>query len=49
VLQRVGEQVDAVAKDLKIYAGEEPPPDFRLELRSRGFSGVSEDAAPPGS
>ena len=28
LLRVLGERVDAVAKDLEVYAGEEPPPDY---------------------
>jgi pimeloyl-ACP methyl ester carboxylesterase len=33
----LGEQVDAVAKDLEVYAGEEPPPDFNLATEVEGI------------
>ena len=37
LLQRLGERVDAVAKDLEVYAGEEPPPDFGLDTEVDGI------------
>ena len=36
LLQRLGERVDAVAKDLDVYAGEEPPPSFGLDTELEG-------------
>ena len=36
LLQSLGDRVDAVAKDLEIYAGDEPPPDFGLETEVEG-------------
>jgi pimeloyl-ACP methyl ester carboxylesterase len=33
----LGERVDAVAKDLEVYAGEEPPPDFSLGTEVEGI------------
>jgi pimeloyl-ACP methyl ester carboxylesterase len=36
LLQVLGERVDAVAKDLEVYAGEQPPRNFSLELEVEG-------------
>jgi pimeloyl-ACP methyl ester carboxylesterase len=37
LLQVLGERVDAVAKDLEVYAGDQPPPDFSLDLEVQGI------------
>jgi pimeloyl-ACP methyl ester carboxylesterase len=37
LLQALGERVDAVAKDLEVYAGPEPSPHFGLELEMEGI------------
>lgn len=37
LLDVLGERVDAVAKDLEVYAGEEPPPDFSLATEVEGI------------
>jgi pimeloyl-ACP methyl ester carboxylesterase len=37
LLQVLGERVDAVAKDLEVYAGDQPPPDFSLDLEVEGI------------
>ena len=37
LLQVLGERVDAVAKDLEVYAGEHPPPDFSLGTEVDGI------------
>jgi len=37
LLNVLGEQVDAVAKDLEVYAGDRPPPDFRLDTEVAGI------------
>ena len=39
----LGERVDAVAKDLEVYAGEEPPPDFSLATEVEGIVRAAED------
>jgi pimeloyl-ACP methyl ester carboxylesterase len=36
LLQVLGERVNAVAKDLEVYAGDQPPPDFSLETEVEG-------------
>jgi pimeloyl-ACP methyl ester carboxylesterase len=36
LLQRLGDRVDAVAKDLEIYAADEPPADFGLDTEVEG-------------
>jgi pimeloyl-ACP methyl ester carboxylesterase len=36
LLQVLGERVDAVAKDLEVYAGDQPPQDFSLDLEVEG-------------
>jgi pimeloyl-ACP methyl ester carboxylesterase len=37
LLQVLGERVDAAAKDLEVYAGEEPPPEFDLGIEVDGI------------
>jgi pimeloyl-ACP methyl ester carboxylesterase len=37
LLEVLGERVDAVAKDLEVYSGERPPPDFGLEVEIEGI------------
>jgi pimeloyl-ACP methyl ester carboxylesterase len=37
LLEALGARVDAVAKDLEVYAGEEPPPDFALATEVDGI------------
>jgi pimeloyl-ACP methyl ester carboxylesterase len=32
----LGERVDAVAKDLEVYAGDQPPPDYSLTIEAQG-------------
>ena len=36
LLQVLGQRVNAVTKDLEVYSGDQPPPDFSLEHRGRG-------------
>jgi len=36
LLQALGERVDAVAKDLDVYKGDRPPPDFALDTEVAG-------------
>src|SRR5213595_3099253 len=33
----LGEHVNAVVKDLEVYSGEQPPPDFSLDLEVNGI------------
>jgi pimeloyl-ACP methyl ester carboxylesterase len=33
----LGDRVDAIAKDLEVYAGDEPPPDFSLATEVKGI------------
>jgi len=37
LLQMLGERVDAVAKDLEVYSGDQPPPGFSLDLEVEGI------------
>jgi pimeloyl-ACP methyl ester carboxylesterase len=37
LLQILGERVDAVAKDLEVYSGDEPSPDFSLDVEVEGI------------
>jgi pimeloyl-ACP methyl ester carboxylesterase len=37
LLEALGDEVEAVAKDLEIYAGEEPPPDYALDVEIDGI------------
>jgi hypothetical protein len=37
LLQALGDRVDAVAKDLEVYATDQPPPDFGLEREVDGI------------
>src|SRR6476619_1358424 len=37
LLQVLGERVNAVAKDLEVYAGDQPPPDFGLDTEVAGI------------
>src|SRR5262249_56416000 len=37
LLSVLGERVDGVAKDLEVYAGEQPPPDFNLATEVEGI------------
>ena len=37
LLQLLGEHVNAVVKDLEVYSGEQPPPDFTLDLEVNGI------------
>lgn len=36
LLQTLGDRIDAVAKDLDVYAGDKPPPDFGLATEVEG-------------
>jgi pimeloyl-ACP methyl ester carboxylesterase len=37
LLQVLGDRVEAIAKDLEVYAGDEPPPGFRLDTEVDGI------------
>ena len=37
LLHALGERVDAVAKDLEVYSGDQPPPDFSLDTEVEGI------------
>lgn len=37
LLEALGSEVAAVAKDLEVYAGDEPPPDYTLQLEVEGI------------
>ncbi len=37
LLGALGDRVDAVAKDLEVYAGDQPPPDFSLGTEAEGI------------
>jgi pimeloyl-ACP methyl ester carboxylesterase len=37
LLQELGARVDAVAKDLEVYAGDQPPPDYSLDTEVEGI------------
>jgi pimeloyl-ACP methyl ester carboxylesterase len=37
LLEALGDRVEAVAKELEVYATDEPPPDYRLELEEQGI------------
>ena len=39
LLQVLGERVDAVAKELEVYAAEQPPPGYHLTPKSKVFCG----------
>ena len=43
LLQILGERVDAVAKDLEVYSGDRPPPDFSLDLEVEGILREADD------
>jgi hypothetical protein len=34
----LGERVDAVVKELEVYAGDQPPPDFSLQTEVEGIA-----------
>jgi pimeloyl-ACP methyl ester carboxylesterase len=42
LLQVLGERVDAAAKDLEVYAGEKPPPEFDLGVEVDGIARVAD-------
>jgi pimeloyl-ACP methyl ester carboxylesterase len=37
LLATLGDRVDAVAKDLEVYSGEQPPPDYSLVIEAQGI------------
>jgi hypothetical protein len=37
LLHVLGERIDAVAKDLDVYAKDQPPPDFSLDTEIKGI------------
>ncbi len=39
LLEVLGERVDAVAKELEVYSGEQPQESYSLDARSRGSCG----------
>jgi pimeloyl-ACP methyl ester carboxylesterase len=45
LLEALGDEVDAVAKDLEIYAGEEPPLDYALDVEVDGILRAADAAA----
>lgn len=42
LLEVLGERVDAVGKDLEVYAGDQPPPDYGLATEVRGILRVAD-------
>jgi len=44
LLEALGEDVEAIAKDLEVYAGPEPPPDYTLDDEVAGVLGTARDA-----
>lgn len=44
LLEALGADVDAVAKGLELYAGEEPPPGYRLDLEVEGIERAADAA-----
>lgn len=44
LLRALGDDVDAVVKELEIYAGPEPPPDYTLEHEIAGILRAADDA-----
>jgi len=44
LLEELGEDVDAIAKDLEVYAGPEPPPGYTLEHEIDGVLRTARDA-----
>lgn len=44
LLEALGDEVDPVAKDLELYAGEGPPPDYTVEVEVEGVLRVAEEA-----
>jgi pimeloyl-ACP methyl ester carboxylesterase len=44
LLESLGDDVEAIAKDLEVYAGREPPPDYTLDLEVAGVLSTARDA-----
>ena len=44
LLEALGEEVQAIAKDLELYAGQAPPPDYTLEHEVDGVLRAADDA-----
>src|SRR5207247_2438357 len=44
LLEALGDDVEAVAKDLEVYAGPEPPPDYTLEYEIDGVLRAAKEA-----
>jgi len=44
LLESLGNDVEAIAKDLEVYAGPEPPPDYTLDLEVAGVLETARDA-----
>ena len=44
LLEALGNEVEAVAKELEIYAGEEPPPNYALDVEVDGILRAAEAA-----
>jgi pimeloyl-ACP methyl ester carboxylesterase len=44
LLEALGDDVEAIAKDLEVYAGPEPPPDYTLEHEINGILRTARDA-----
>ncbi len=42
LLEALGDEVEAVAKELEIYAGEEPPPNYALDVEIEGILRAAE-------
>ena len=49
LIDALGDEVEAVAKDLEVYAGDEPPVDYSLDTRSPASCGRPTRAAGSGS
>lgn len=43
LLQVLGKRCDAVTKDLELYSGDQPPPDYSLDLEVEGILRVADD------
>ena len=44
LLTELGSDVDSRAKDLEVYAGDEPPPDYSLATEVAGINRVADEA-----
>jgi pimeloyl-ACP methyl ester carboxylesterase len=42
LLEALGDEVEAVAKELEVYAGEEPPPEYTLDVEIEGILRAAE-------